>query len=70
MLDFFTTLGNALISCVKFIVSFFSGILAVFALVGECWTFLTLAWGVMPSVLVVFIAAGLTITVVFHLIGR
>ncbi len=70
MLSFFSVLANAVTSLLNFIVSFFSGILSVFSLVGQCWSFLTVSWAVMPSVLLVFITAGLTIVIVFHLIGR
>ncbi len=70
MLNFFSVLVEAVTSLLNFIVSFFSGILSVFGLIGQCWTFLTLSWGYMPSVLLVFITAGLTITIVFQLIGR
>ncbi len=70
MLSFFSVLSNAVTSLLNFIVSSFSGILSVFSLVGQCWSFLTVSWAVMPSVLLVFITAGLTIVIVFHLIGR
>lgn len=52
------------------VTSFFSGILAVFSLVAEGMVYIVAILGFLPSVLLGFAMAGLTICVVFHLIGR
>lgn len=70
MLDWISSIGNSFTIIVQFISSFINGILSVFGLVGQCWAFLVVAFGVMPSVLLVFMVTGLTITIVFQLIGR
>lgn len=70
MLSWLSSIGESIGVFVQFVTSTVSGILSVFGLIGQCWTFLTLSWGYMPSVLLVFITAGLTITIVFQLIGR
>lgn len=70
MLDVFSALVNALTSALQFIVSFFSGIFSVFTLVGQSFAFLSASWLVMPAPLIVFATAGLSIVIVFHLIGR
>lgn len=70
MFDVFGALVNALTSALQFIVSFFSGIVSVFALVGQSFSFLTTSWLVMPAPLIVFATVGLSIVIVFHLIGR
>lgn len=70
MLDVFSGLVQALTTAGNFLVSFFSGILAVFGLVGDCWVFLQRSWLYMPSPLLVFATAGLTICIVYQLIGR
>lgn len=70
MLDVFSALVNALTSALQFIVSFFSGIVSVFTLVGQSFAFLSSSWLVMPAPLIVFATAGLSIVIVFHLIGR
>lgn len=70
MLNMFSALVDALTTASQFIVSFFSGIVSVFALVGQSFAFLSMSWLVMPAPLVVFATAGLSIVIVFHLIGR
>lgn len=55
---------------VQFVTTFFTGIISVFGLVAQCWVFLVTVWGLLPSVVLVFAAAGLSICVVFQLIGR
>lgn len=70
MFDVFGALVNALTSALQFIVSFFSGIVSVFVLVGQSFSFLTTSWLVMPAPLIVFATVGLSIVIVFHLIGR
>lgn len=70
MLDVLSSIVEAISTLLNFVVSFFSGILSVFGLVAQCGTFLTLAWMQLPSVLLVFCVAGLSIVIVFQLIGR
>lgn len=70
MLSFFSTLGDAVTSLLNFIVSSFSGILSVFALVGEAFSFIAVSWALLPAPLLVFATAGISIVIVFHLIGR
>lgn len=70
VIDLFSALVNVLTTAANFIVSFFSGIVSVFALVGQSITFLSVSWAVMPAPLIVFATAGLSIVIVFHLIGR
>lgn len=70
MLSWLSSIGESIGVFVQFVTSMISGILSVFGLIGQCWAFLTVSWGYMPSVLLVFITAGLTITIVFQLIGR
>lgn len=70
VLSWLSSIGDAIGILVQFVTSTVSGILSVFGLIGQCFAFLTVSWGYMPSVLLVFITAGLTITIVFQLIGR
>lgn len=70
MLDVFSGLVQALTTAGNFLVSFFSGILAVFGLIGDCWLFLQQSWLYFPAPLLVFATAGLAICIVFQLIGR
>lgn len=70
VLDWISSIGDSIGVIVQFISTFINGILSVFGLIGQCWAFLVVAFGVMPSVLLVFMATGLTITIVFQLIGR
>lgn len=70
MLDVFSGLVQALTTAGNFLVSFFSGILAVFGLIGDCWLFTQQALFYFPAPLLVFAGAGLAICIVFQLIGR
>lgn len=70
VLSWLSSIGDAIGIFVQFVTSTVSGILSVFGLIGQCFAFLTLSFGHLPSVLLVFITAGLTITIVFQLIGR
>lgn len=70
MLDVFSGLVQAFTTVGNFIVSFFSGILSVAVLIGECWVFAQQALLYFPAPLLVFAGAGLTICIVFQLIGR
>lgn len=70
MLDMFSALVDALTTASQFIVSFFSGIVSVFALVGQSFVFMAAAWAYLPAPLLVFATAGISIVIVFQLIGR
>lgn len=70
MFSWLSSIGEAIGIFVQFIVSTISGILTVFGLVGQCFSFLGVSWLLLPSVLQVFCVAGLTVTIVFLLIGR
>lgn len=70
MLDVFSSLVEGITTLLSFVSSFFSGIISVFGLVAQCSAFLTLAWTQLPSVLLVFCVAGLSIVIVFQLIDR
>lgn len=52
------------------IVSFFKGLISVFSLIGASMQFLSVVWTVIPSVLLVFGAAGIGVVIVLHMIGR
>ncbi len=70
MLSWLSGIGEAFVSILSFISSTITGILQVFALVGQSVAFLTTMFGFIPSVLLVFAVAGIGITVFFQLIGR
>lgn len=70
MFSWLSSIGNSFVIIAQTISSFFTGILNVFALVGQSLSFLSASWVYMPSVLLVFATAGISIVVVFHLIGR
>lgn len=70
MLGWLSSIGNAIGVMMQFISTFFSGIASVFILIGQSMSFLAVSWAVLPSVLLVFVTAGLTICIVFQLIGR
>ena len=52
------------------IVSFFKGIVSLFSLIASSMTFLGDLFSSLPSVLLVFVTAGIAIVIVLHLLGR
>lgn len=70
MLSWLASIGNSFVVFIQFLISTISGILSVFALIAQSLVFLRLSWGFLPSVLLVFAVAGVSIVVVFLLIGR
>mgnify|MGYP007067538760 FL=1 len=51
-------------------VSFFKGIVSLFSLIASSMTFLGVLFSSLPSVLLVFVTAGIAIVIVLHLLGR
>lgn len=70
MLSWLSSIGDAIGIFIQFLTSTISGILSVFSLVGEAASFMAVAWALLPSPLLVFATAGISIVIVFHLIGR
>lgn len=70
VLEWIGSIGDAFAVIMQLVTSFFSGILSVFSLIGQSFAFLGVAWAYMPSVLLVFCTAAITIIIVFQLIGR
>lgn len=70
MLSWLSSIGNSFVVFIQFLISTISGILSVFGLIAQSLVFLALSWGYLPSVLLVFAVAGVSIIVVFQLIGR
>lgn len=70
MLGWLSAIGDAIATFLSAISSFFSGIIIVFALVAECFTFFISSSFVAPSVLIVFMTCTIAISVVFLFIDR
>ena len=70
VLSWLASIGDAIGIVVQFVSTTISGILSVFGLVGQCFAFLGVAWAMLPSVLLVFVVAAITIVIVFQFIGR
>lgn len=70
VLSWLSSIGESISIFVQFIGSMLTGILSVFSLVGQSFAFLGIAWGYLPSVLLVFCTAAIAIVIVFQLIGR
>lgn len=70
MLGWLSAIGDAIGTFLSTISTFFSGILAVFGLVGQCFNFFMNCSVVAPSVLIVFMTCTITISIVFLLIDR
>lgn len=61
---------QALSTFLTLVVSFFSGLISLFALIPSCMVFLSLVWAVIPAPLWVFGSAALGIVLVLHILGR
>lgn len=70
MLDWISSIGDSIGVFVQFVSSLISGIISVFSLIGQSFAFLGVVWVYLPSVLLVFCVAAITIIIVFQLIGR
>lgn len=70
MIPWLNSIGNAISIFIQMLSSFITGILSVFLLINQAFSFLVVAMGFLPSVVLVFAVAGITITIVFQFIGR
>lgn len=70
MLEFFSSISNAIQVGVSFLGSMVSSTLSVFGLIGEAYLFLQEIVVFLPPLLVVFAGAGIALSVVFLVIGR
>lgn len=70
VLSWLSSIGESIGIFIQYVSSLLNGILSVFSLVGQSFAFLGVAWGYMPSVLLVFCTAAIAIIIVFQLIGR
>lgn len=63
IVDFLTAVGSLIINMVQ-------GLLSIFPLITQSIAFFTYVYAYVPSVLLVFLLAGISICVIFQLIGR
>lgn len=70
MLEMVDSIITFLQTVVSLIQNFISGLLTLMLLIPQALVFITTSIGYLPPVLVVFAVAGVSICVVFHIIGR
>lgn len=70
MLGFLSSFAQAMGVVLNAIVSFFSGLVQVFILVGQSFTFFVVVLGYLPSVLFVFASTCITVSIFSLLIDR
>ena len=70
MLEFFSSISNAIQVGVSFLGSLVSNTLSVFGLIGDAYLFLREIIVFLPPLLVVFAGAGIAISIIFLFIGR
>lgn len=70
MLEFFTSISDAVTAAVSALGSIVSNTLSVFRLIGDATVFLGLLVGFLPQLLGVFALATIAVCIVFLLIGR
>lgn len=61
--DFFSAIGSLLVNLVQ-------GLLSIVPMIAQSLVFLTYVYAYIPSVLLMFIVAGIAVCVVYFLIGR
>lgn len=70
MLEFFSSISNAIQVGVSFLGSMVSSTLSVFGLIGDAYLFLHEIVVFLPPLLVVFAGAGIAVSIIFLVIGR
>lgn len=70
MIEFFSSISNAIQLGVSFLGSLISNTLAVFGLIGQGTVFLGTLTAFLPPVLIVFATLTIAISIVFLVIGR
>lgn len=70
MLDFLSTIAESIGVFIQFIGSTVLGLLQVISLSVRSISWLSVALGYLPSVLVGFAMTGILLTILFHLLGR
>ena len=70
MLEMVTSIVTFLQTVVALITNFINGLFTLLLLIPQAVAFITTSIGYLPPVLTVFAVAGVSICVVFHIIGR
>ncbi len=70
MLEMVSSILTFLQTVVALVMNFINGLFTLLLLIPQAVVFVTTSIGYLPPVLVVFAVAGVSICVVFHIIGR
>lgn len=70
IVDFFQWLMDIIMSLINLVISLFKGLIQLISLIGPAVQSLTLSIGFLPSFLVAFATATITISVIFIIVGR
>lgn len=70
MAEFFQMIGNFLSTMGSFLLGFFQNLANLIILIPRAYGFLSVLWGLMPPVLIVFCVTGVLISIVLMLLGR
>lgn len=70
MLDALGSIVSGVGTAMSFVVSFFSGIISFFVLIGQSLVYLQVIWAMLPLPLVAFASTAIMVAVVLRLIGR
>ena len=70
MLEMVSSILTFLQTVVALVMNFINGLFTLLLLIPQAVVFVTTSIGYLPTVLVVFAVAGVSICVVFHIIGR
>lgn len=70
MVDFLSTLANAIVTLFHLIINSVAGIVQFFAMLPQFLTYLTTVFAYVPAPLVTFLSIGVTISVILLIIAR
>lgn len=70
MIDYLVSLGEGLQVFIDFVVNLVTNLLSIIQIIPDSLHAITYAVSYMPSALAVFATAGISICVVFHIVGR
>lgn len=70
MLEFFSGIADAIYTVFQLLLNMVQGLVQFFLMIPQFLTYLTTVFAYVPSPLVVFLAMGVTISVILLIVGR
>lgn len=70
MLDFLTTIGDALAAGLSFLLNIVTGLISIVTMIPKAMVILNQSFGYLPATFATIAACTVAICIVYHLIGR